>query len=304
VERVDPYVETGERLVRAVTIDRGVGRAVLDGRRAVQLAEIDANANQILTGALAAYARALFFAGELDEAAAAAERALEDPAIARAVPSLVVARATLALVAVERRRLASARGHAEEAKAAVGRIGTSRSWLGANASAALGSLLAAEGSLVEAEHELAAAERFFADEVATLHHTWLLVLLARVRVRRGRLDEAEATLRSAQEAIGELSDSGPVAELSDDVKRELDAASGRASGGELLDPPSDAELAVLTLLATDLSTREIAERLFLSQNTIRSHTRALYRKLAVHTRADAIARATTLGLLEQTRPPM
>jgi LuxR family maltose regulon positive regulatory protein len=57
-------------------------------------------------------------------------------------------------------------------------------------------------------------------------------------------------------------------------------------------------------LATDLSTREIAERLFLSQNTIRSHTRALYRKLAVHTRADAIARATTLGLLEQTRPPM
>jgi LuxR family maltose regulon positive regulatory protein len=304
VVRVDPYVETGERLVRAVTIDRGVGQAVLDGRRAVQLAEIDANANQILTGALAAYARALFFAGELDEAAAAAERALEDPAIARAVPSLVVARATLALVAVERRRLASARGHAEEAKAAVGRIGTSRSWLGANASAALGSLLAAEGSLVEAEHELAAAERFFADEVATLHHTWLLVLLARVRVRRGRLDEAEATLRSAQEAIGELSDSGPVAELSDDVKRELDAASGRASGGELLDPPSDAELAVLTLLATDLSTREIAERLFLSQNTIRSHTRALYRKLAVHTRADAIARATTLGLLEQTRPPM
>jgi Bacterial regulatory proteins, luxR family len=41
---------------------------------------------------------------------------------------------------------------------------------------------------------------------------------------------------------------------------------------------------VLTLLAGDLSIREIAERLFLSQNTIRSHTRALYRKLDVHTR--------------------
>ena len=121
--------------------------------------------------ALAAYARALFFAGELDEASAVAMRALEHPAIERAVPSLVVARSTLALVAVERGRLASARAHAEKAKAAVGRIGTSRSWLGANASAALGSLLAAEGSLAEAEHELASAERFFADEVATVHHT-------------------------------------------------------------------------------------------------------------------------------------
>ena len=152
--------------------------------------------------ALAAYARALFFAGELDEASAVAMRTLEHPAIERAVPSLVVARSTLALVAVERGQLGSARGHAETAKAAVGRIGTSRSWLGANASAALGAVLAAEGSLVEAEHELASAERFFADEVATLHHTWLLVLLARVRLRRGRLDEAEATLRSAREALG------------------------------------------------------------------------------------------------------
>jgi LuxR family maltose regulon positive regulatory protein len=61
---------------------------------------------------------------------------------------------------------------------------------------------------------------------------------------------------------------------------------------------------VLWHLAGDLSSREIAERLFLSQNTIRSHTRALYRKLEVHTRADAIARATTLGLLAQTQSPM
>jgi LuxR family maltose regulon positive regulatory protein len=64
------------------------------------------------------------------------------------------------------------------------------------------------------------------------------------------------------------------------------------------------ELAVLRLLTTDLFTREIAERLFLSQNTIRSHTRALYRTLGVNTRPDAIARATTLGLLKQTQSPM
>ncbi len=300
-ERADSYVETAALLVRAVTIDGGVEQAVLDGRRAVALAEADAD--EILTAALTAYARALFFAGELDEASAVAMRTLEHPAIERTVPSLVVARSTLALVATERGQLDLARGNAEKAKAAVGRIGTTRSWLGANASAALGAVHAAEGSLVEAEHELASAERFFADEVATLHHSWLLVLLARVRLRRGRLDEAEATLRSAREALGQLIDSGPVPVFTEEVGRELEAARGRASSGEMLEPPSEAELAVLRLLAGDLSNREIGERLFLSPNTIRSHKRALYHKLGVHSRTEAIARATALGLLEQTQSP-
>jgi tetratricopeptide (TPR) repeat protein len=276
-ERVDPYVEAVAGLVRAGTIDRGVGQAVLNGRRAVALAEVDANANEIITGTLAAYARALFFAGELDEASAVAARALEHPAIERHVPSLVAAYSTLAFVAVERGRLASARGHArEKARAAVGRIGTSRSWLGANSSAALGVVLAAEGTLAEAEAEpqLAAAERFFADEVPTLHHTWLLVLLARVRTRRGRLADAEATLRSARDALGELHDSGPIPALADKVAQELEAASGRASTGELLEPPSDAELAVLRLLATDLSIREIRRAPGPVPRTRSGHTRA------------------------------
>ena len=300
-EQAGTYIETVAHLVRAVTIDGGVGQAVLDGRRAVALAEADAD--EILTGALAAHARALFFAGALDQASAVAMRTLEHPVIERAVPSLVVARSTLALVAIEHGRLASARGHAEQAKAAVGRIGTSRSWLGANASAALGSVLAAEGSLAEAEHELASAERFFRDEVATVHHTWLLVRLARVRLRRGRLDEAGAAVHSAREALAELVDSGAVPALADAVERELAATRDRASRGEMVEPPSEAELAVLRLLASDLSNREIAERLFLSQNTIRSHRRALYHKLGVHSRTDAIARATALGLLEQTQSP-
>ena len=295
------YVETAARLVRAVMIDGGVRQAVLDGRRAVALAE--AGADEIVTGALTALARALFFAGELGEAQAVAVRALEGPASERPVPSLVVARSTLALIATERGRLVAARGHAEKAKAAVGRIGTSRSWLGANASAALGSVLAAEGSLAEAERHLVTAERFFADEVATLHHTWLLVLLARVRLRRGRLDAAAETLRSAQRALDELVDSGPTAALADAVQRELETARGRASNREMLEPPSEAELAVLRLMAGDLSAREIGERLFLSANTIRSHRRALYRKLRVHSRADAIARAAELGLLERTESP-
>jgi hypothetical protein len=91
-------------------------------------------------------------------------------------------------VAVHRGRLASARPHAEKARSIVGGVGSSTSWLGANAAAALGSLLTAERALAEAERGLAFAEHFFRDEVATVRHAWLLVLLARVRSRRGRLD--------------------------------------------------------------------------------------------------------------------
>ncbi len=299
--RTDSYVETAALLVRAVTIDGGVRQAVLDGRRAVELAEV--GSDEILTGALTAYSRALYFADELDEAWAVGMRALEHPGIRRHVPSLVIARSTLALVAIERGRVASARGHAEQARQAVGRIGSSRSWLGANASAALGSVLAVEGSLVEAEHELASAERFFRDEVATIHHMWVLVLLAGVRGRRGRLAAAEKALRSANSALRELLDSGRLPALVHQVERELETAKGRASHGEVLDTPSVAELAVLRLLMTDLTTREIGERLFVSANTVRSHRRSLYHKLDVHTRTDAVARATALGLLERSQSP-
>ena len=178
------------------------------------------------------------------------------------------------------------------AKAAVGRIGSSRSWLGANAAAALGAVLAAEGKFVEAEHELATAERFFRDEVATLHHTWLLVLLARVRLRRGRLDEAEPLLRSAREALDELPDSGIVRPLARRWNENSGRRRDRAAGGEVLESPSEAELAVLRLLASDLlGTRDRRAALRLAEHDPVAHPRALYRKLGVHSRADAVARA-------------
>ena len=196
---MDPYVESWALVARVSTLEGGVSQAVLDGRRAVELAQ--GGAEEALTGALATLARALYFSGDLDEARNLALQVIAHPDINHRAPSLTHARTTLALVALERGRLASARRDAEQAKAAVGRIGTSRSWLGANASAALGAVLAAEGSLVEAERELATAEHLFRDEVATLHQAWILVLLARVRARRGRIDEAEATLLSAQESL-------------------------------------------------------------------------------------------------------
>ena len=140
--------------------------------------------------------------------------------------------------------------------------------------------------------------------MATLHQAWVLLQLARVRCRRGRLDEAEAAVRAAREVMDELPECGSLSTLSWEVESELAEATIRADSGKLLTPPSDAELAVLRLLDSDLSVTTIAKRLYLSPNTVRSHTRALYRKLGVNSRAGAVARAETLGLLEQTQSRM
>ena len=223
------YADAAARMVRALTMDGGVRQAVVDGGGAVELAQ--AGEDELVTAALTGQARALYFAGDLDDAWRAALRVLAHPDARRRVPSQALARVTLALVAVERGQLFSARHHAERAKEIIGGIGTSRSWLGANASAALGAVLAAEGKLADAERELTLAEHFFEDEVATVHHAWLRVLLAGVRVRRGRLDEAESTLRGREEELEELTDGGRIPALADEVERELEAASPAPATG-------------------------------------------------------------------------
>ena len=60
---------------------------------------------------------------------------------------------------------------------------------------------------------------------------------------------------------------------------------------------SDRELDVLRRLATDLSGPEIAQQLFVSVNTLRTHTKHIFTKLDVNTRRAAVRRAGELGLL-------
>ena len=64
---------------------------------------------------------------------------------------------------------------------------------------------------------------------------------------------------------------------------------------------SDRELEVLRLLATELTGPEIARHLFVSVNTLRTHTKHIFTKLDVKTRRAAVRRATELGLLEPVR---
>jgi LuxR family transcriptional regulator, maltose regulon positive regulatory protein len=60
---------------------------------------------------------------------------------------------------------------------------------------------------------------------------------------------------------------------------------------------TDSELAVLRFLPSHLTNQEIAEALFLSINTVKTHLRSAYRKLGVASRRAAIARARRLDLL-------
>lgn len=60
---------------------------------------------------------------------------------------------------------------------------------------------------------------------------------------------------------------------------------------------SQREMEVLELIALGLSNQEIADRLFVSVNTIKSHSSNLFVKLDVKRRTGAIRKARTMGLI-------
>jgi LuxR family transcriptional regulator, maltose regulon positive regulatory protein len=72
---------------------------------------------------------------------------------------------------------------------------------------------------------------------------------------------------------------------------------GWARSRGLDEPLTDSETRVLRYLPTHLTGPEIANELFLSMNTVGTHTRHLYAKLGVHSRHEAVDRARALGLL-------
>jgi DNA-binding NarL/FixJ family response regulator len=78
----------------------------------------------------------------------------------------------------------------------------------------------------------------------------------------------------------------------------LDAARARRSYAERTTRLSARELDVLAGLARGLMTEEIAEAMFLSPHTIRSHVKAAMRKMGAKTRAQAVAIALTGGAIE------
>jgi LuxR family maltose regulon positive regulatory protein len=105
--------------------------------------------------------------------------------------------------------------------------------------------------------------------------------------------------------LGELAKDGPP-DLRRHVQRLLAATSpAEASGvprqGGVLEPLSARELDVLRLFATELDGPDIARRLHVSLNTLRTHSRNIFRKLEVNSRRGAVRQAVALDLLPRQR---
>ena len=73
----------------------------------------------------------------------------------------------------------------------------------------------------------------------------------------------------------------------------------KTSDADWIEPLSDRELEVLQLIAEGLSRQEIATKLVLSLNTIKTHARNAYSKLGVSNQMQAAGKAKSLGLLEK-----
>ena len=74
------------------------------------------------------------------------------------------------------------------------------------------------------------------------------------------------------------------------------APSVRAAPGDFGISPRESE--ILRLIAAGHSNQEIADSLFLSLNTVKKHTSALFRKLEAERRTQAIEKARRVGLIE------
>jgi ATP/maltotriose-dependent transcriptional regulator MalT len=61
---------------------------------------------------------------------------------------------------------------------------------------------------------------------------------------------------------------------------------------------SEREIEVLSLLAQGMSNREIAEQLYISTGTVKTHAHNIYNKLGVKNRTQAIATGRQLGLVD------
>ncbi|MGB9183834.1 MAG: LuxR C-terminal-related transcriptional regulator [Solirubrobacteraceae bacterium] len=83
----------------------------------------------------------------------------------------------------------------------------------------------------------------------------------------------------------------------------LNLQGGRTPASAMKEPEplderlSESETRILRYLPTNLSKREIADELYVSINTVKTHIRNLYAKLGVSRRGEAVQRARSLGLL-------
>jgi LuxR family transcriptional regulator, maltose regulon positive regulatory protein len=283
----------GAALARAALPFDDVGRSLRGARRALERAGPEASPFWWM--AQAALGHSLYLAGQ----PAAARPPLEElvrHVLAAAQPyAVVTALAVLSLIAGDQDDDRTAARLARRAAVVADAQGLSFEPLCGIVYVALGRALARHGELADAETQLGRALELLEIDSMLVQRVFALLLLAPVRRDRGDLPGARALLERARELIERFADPGSLPGLLEQAERTVGSRPRRRV--EAAAPLTERELAVLRLLPTGLSTREIGRELYVSVNTVRTHVRAVYRKLEVTTRAAAVAHARELGLL-------
>jgi LuxR family maltose regulon positive regulatory protein len=214
----------------------------------------------------------------------------------RQVILTIIALAELSLAETDLGEADAAMVHARHAEMIVDQRGLGTDPRSSSVWLALGVALVAQGE-ARAGHdamERALRLRHDAPGLSPWPTLEVLLALAPVRFMQGDADGAAALLAEARAILAELTDAGDLGRRLEDAERQLTGPARELAFGEAL---SDRELTVLRLFTSQLSQREIGGELFLSLNTVKSHSRAIYRKLGVSSREQAIVRAKELALL-------
>jgi LuxR family transcriptional regulator, maltose regulon positive regulatory protein len=236
--------------------------------------------------------------GELPAARRRLEAAVHDGAVS--VPSVeMLCLAQLALISAEEGDLESALVEAQAAREQVERHTLQGYPIAALCFAVSAELTSRAGLAAQAKQDAlqAAALLTRLGEFIPWYGAECRIALARAELRLGEMQSARALLAQASRLARRVPDATVLAAWLEQAWAEADAAAATAMTGSA--GLTLAELRVLRFLPTHLSFREIAERLHVSTNTVKTQVHAVYRKLGARSRSQAVARAARIGLLDR-----
>jgi LuxR family transcriptional regulator, maltose regulon positive regulatory protein len=152
------------------------------------------------------------------------------------------------------------------------------------------------GNLDQAEQDLARAQQLRPQATHALPYYAVQARLELTRAYLAMADlvAARGVVREVEDLLRWRPDLGILRGQADQLRSQLNHVRGEVIGAA---PLSTAELRLLPLLATHLTFREVGQRLYVSQHTVKSQALSIYRKLGVSSRGQAVQRVQEIGLL-------
>jgi LuxR family transcriptional regulator, maltose regulon positive regulatory protein len=286
-------IDAWRALLRAQRCRQGVARMRADAELAVATL---ARGSQFWPNALLLLGVARLMAGEVDEADELFADVVEEGVALGAADGVAVALSERAAIAVGRGAWVQAEELTNRAVRFVRQTRTEEYTTSAIVHALAARVALHRGDAPGAEDFLARAQRQRLRLTHALPHlaTQTRLELARAYLMRADAAGVSTMLREIDAILRRQPDLGTLGGQADELRASLTTMRAEAPGASTL---TEAELRLLPYLGTHLSFREVGERLFVSRHTVKSHAMAVYRKLNVTSRNEAVERSRALGLL-------